>query len=349
MRKLLQKLRKSTPEQVPARITNDNVSEHRKRILAGGRKFKYPIQYSRHKLVINTIIITVLALIFVVVFGWWQLYPQQNTGMFAYRVTSVLPLPVAKVDGERVRYSDYLLKYRSAQHYLQQKEQASLVGDNGDRQRNYLKQQSLRDAIADTYALKLAKEQAVQVTDQELSDFLKSKRQMEDGEITERTHYAVIRDYYGWSPAEYEHVMRIKLLRQKVAYRIDERAQAAAEAVKELVSDKKTNWAKITQDNSDKLGGAAYGTSGFVPKTNQDGGLAAAAAKLKKGEISEIIKSSTEDGYYYSVVRLIDSNDMQVNYEFIRIPLTVFNARISSLYENDKVKVYINVPLEEER
>ncbi len=348
MKRLVQKLRKDTQE-APTRITNENVSEHRKRILAGGRKFKYPIQYSRHKLVINTIIITVLALIFVGIFGWWQMYPQQNTSSFAYRVLSVVPLPVANVDGEAVRYSDYLLKFRSAEHYLQQKEQASLTGDDGARQRDYLKQQSLRDVIADTYALKIAREQNVEVTDQELADFLKSKRQMEGGEITERTHYAVIRDYYDWSPTEYEHVMRTKLLRQKVVFKIDERARSAAEKAKELVSKKGADWSKITQKYTEELAGAVYGTSGLVPKTNQDGGLAAAAAKLKKGEVSEIIQSSTEDGYYYSIVRLISSNDTQVNYEFMRIPLTTFPTQVDDLYRDGKVKSYINVKLEEGR
>ena len=348
MKRLVKKLRKESAPEAPARITNDNVSEHRQRILAVGRKFKYPLQYSRHKLVINVIVIATLTLIVVGVFGWWQLYPQQNTSTFAYRVLSVLPLPVGDVDGEPVRYSDYLLKFRSAEHYLQQKEQATLGGDDGVRQRTYLKQQSIRDVIADTYAMKLAREYGVTVSDEELTAFLKGKRQMEGGEITERTHYAVIRDYYDWSPEEYEHVMRIKLLRQKVAYKIDERAQAAANRVKELIAQpEKPAWNTITQQYSSELAGAVYGTSGLVPKTNQDGGLAAAASKLKNGEVSDVIKSSTEDGYYYSFVRLLESNDTQVNYEFIRVPLTAFPTRIDSLYDEGKVHVYIGVSLEE--
>ena len=347
MKRLVQKLRKGTQEQTPIRITNENVSEHRKRILAGGRKFKYPIQYSRHRLVINTIIITVLTLVLVGIFGWWQLYPQQNTSTFAYKVLSVIPLPVANVDGQAVRYSDYLLKFRSAEHYLQQKEPASLTSEDGERQRTYLKQQSLRDVIADAYALKLAREQGVTVSNEELADFLKGKRQVEGGEITERTHYAVIRDYYDWSPEEYDHVMRTKLLRQKVVYKIDERAKSAADKAKELTANKKANWAKITQDYTQELAGAVYGTSGMVPKTNQDGGLAAAAAKLKKGEVSGIIQSSTEDGYYYSIVRLVESTDTQVNYEFIQIPLTAFPTRVDSLYQENKIRVFVDISLEE--
>ena len=55
--------------------------------------------------------------------GWWQLYKNQSTSDFMYHVTEVLPLPVAKVDGEFVLYRDYLMKYRSSVYYLEQKEQ----------------------------------------------------------------------------------------------------------------------------------------------------------------------------------------------------------------------------------
>lgn len=41
-------------------VTNDTVAEHREKILAGGRKFKYPIQYSKHKVIINAIIVVII-------------------------------------------------------------------------------------------------------------------------------------------------------------------------------------------------------------------------------------------------------------------------------------------------
>jgi hypothetical protein len=101
MKKLLSRFRKKDVE-ASSRITNETVAEHRERILAGGRRFKYPIQYARHRLVINAIIISVVAVIILGVVGWWQLYLAQNTSTFVYKVTRVLPLPVANVDGQPV-------------------------------------------------------------------------------------------------------------------------------------------------------------------------------------------------------------------------------------------------------
>lgn len=91
----------------------EKVEERREEVLAQGRKFKYPMQYAKHKLVINTVIVAVVAIVLMVVMGWMLLYKVQDTSEMIYRVTQVLPVPVAEVDGEKVRYSDYLMIFRS--------------------------------------------------------------------------------------------------------------------------------------------------------------------------------------------------------------------------------------------
>lgn len=131
MKKRLFRKKEKEVKAVPQRITNETVAEHRERILAGGRRFKYPMQYARHRLVFNTVIITVAALLLITLVGWWQLYPMQNTSTFFYRVTRVIPLPVASVDGEQIRYSDYLMYYNSSAHYLQRSEQLNLQSEDG--------------------------------------------------------------------------------------------------------------------------------------------------------------------------------------------------------------------------
>jgi hypothetical protein len=87
MKKLLTKLPGKKKQESPSRITNDTVAEHRERILAGGRRFKYPVQYSRHKLVINAVVISLVTLLVLLLVGWWQLYLAQNSSS----------LPCAKV------------------------------------------------------------------------------------------------------------------------------------------------------------------------------------------------------------------------------------------------------------
>lgn len=343
MKKILNKLFKRNETPLPSRITSDTVAQHRERILAGGRRFKYPIQYARHKLVINAIIISFVALIIVVAIGWWQLYPAQNTSEFLYRITKVLPLPIATVDGQPVLYSDYLMKYLSSIHYLEQKEQLSLKTDDGKRQVDYVKQQSMQDAIADAYAAKLAKGLGISVSDIELQGFIKAQRQSGSGEISEQTYNAVILDYYGWSPDEYSHATENKLLRQKVSYAMDKTALNIANSLENTLktnssSDFKTLVASTPGQGNTK---AIYGASGWVPRSNQDGGLSIMAAKLSKLQVSSTVKSTIGDGYY--IIRLLDSNDDQVNYEYIRVPLTVFNDSLTAIINSKKVDKYITL------
>lgn len=343
MKKLLNKVRRKGQAEEPSRITTETIAEHRERMLAGGRRFKYPVQYARHRLVINAILISIGVIILLVGFIGWQLYFIQNTSDFMYRVTKVVPLPVATVDGHQVRYSDYLMKYRSSVHYLEQKEQVNLNTEDGRRQSDFVKQQAMQDAIADAYAIKLAKEKGITVSDAELEAFLKVQRNSSDGAVTETTYDAVILDYYGWSPEEYRHAMRDKLLRQKVAYAVDTAAEKASKEVGALIAAGNTDLKNVAETYAANSGvQATFGAIGWVPRNNQDGGLATAAALLQKGGISSAIKSTTGDGYYY--VKLVDSSDTQVNYEYVYIPLTVFATQVVAIKDEGNVTYYITVP-----
>ncbi len=343
MKKLLNKIRRKAPQEEPGRITTETIVEHRERMLAGGRRFKYPVQYARHRLVINAILISVGVIILLVGFIGWQLYFVQNTSDFMYRVTKVIPLPVAKIENQNVLYSDYLMKYRSSIHYLQEKEQLNLNSEDGRRQSDFVKQQAMEDAIADAYALKIAKDKNLSVSDVELESFLKLQRNSSDGAVSETTYDAVILDYYGWSPDEYRHAMKNKLLRQKATYAVDIAAENASTAVGKMIAGGNTDLKNIAETYSkDGASQVVYGALGWVPRNNQDGGLATAAALLQKGQTSPVIKSTTGDGYYY--VKLIDSNDTQVNFEYVHIPLTVFAKQVAGIKDNNKVKEYISIP-----
>ena len=118
--------RKEKTEELPSRITNETVAEHREKILAGGRRFKYPIQYARHRLVAIAIVLAVVAFAATGLLSWWQLYINQSNNALLYRATQVVPVPVASVDGQAVRYSDYLMYYNSSVHFLKKSKQMSL-------------------------------------------------------------------------------------------------------------------------------------------------------------------------------------------------------------------------------
>ena len=331
------------PIEAPTRITNETVAEHREQILAGGRKFKYPHQYERHKLVFNVLIIGFVTLIILGVVTWWQLYPVQNTSTFFYRVTRIVPLPVAVVDGSPVRYSDYLVALNGSLHYLEQSERLNLSADDGKRQREYVKRQALDGAIADTYAATIAHEQDVSVSSKEVDDVISSSLNTVSGQISQDVYDDSTLSTLGYTPDEYRHIIERSLVRQKVAYKIDKKATAAKDAATKAIA---ANPGVSLADIAKQLQGQGYsniqiGSSGLVPKTNHDGGLTQAATKLQKGQGSVFMRSTTGDGYY--LVELTDTNDKQLSYNFIKIPLTAFDERLKSLIKNKKITEYIDV------
>lgn len=347
MKKLVAKLRRkeAQPPEAPGRITNDTLAEHREQVLAGGRRFKYPVQYARHKLVINATIISIAAVVLLTLFGWFQLYVVQNTSDFMYRVTRVIPVPVASVDDVNVRYSDYLLKYRGSIHYLREIEGINFATEDGQRQADFIKQQELNDTIADTYALSLARDLNITVSDEELEQVLRAQRQSDQGEQSEAAYYTTINDYYGWSRDEFRDVTKTKLIRQKVAIAIDNTATETSATVGQRISSGEKDLRKLAAALNDSTPGSVqYGAPGFLPRSNQDGGVTAAASKLKSGQISEAIQSSTGEGYFF--VKIIGINSREVNYEYIQIPLTVLASQIGERLADDSqaVQRFISIP-----
>lgn len=342
MKKLLRR-KKNQSEHQSARITNETVAEHRERILAGGRRFKYPVQYARHRLVINTIAISLTALIVLVAVIWWQLYLAQNSSTLFYRITRAIPVPVASVDGQMVPYSDYLVGYRSHAHYLEFKEGVNLTNKESKAQVDYIKREALNDAIADAYAAKLARENNLSISEEQIEEAITRQRRSRDGVASVETYNAIILDHFDWTPEEARGVTARKLLRQEVSYHIDKNASKQRDVLAKLLKSQ-TDFDNIAV----QLGGTGdakvtAGITPLVPRNNQDGGLAAAAANLQKGEVSEVFKSTNGDGYY--AVRLLESDSKgQVSYAFIKIPLTAFDDQLAKIKKDGKVSEYISVP-----
>lgn len=160
-------------DKTPARITNETVAEHREQVLAGGRKFKYPRQYQKHKLVINSIAIGIVAI--VTPAGCRlaaALYVAQSSSGILYRMTQLIPVHVASVDGEPVRYSDYLSRYRSSLFYYRKYDALNETSADGGRRAGYTKRQELTNAEKAAFARKLAPSAQVTVTNKEVDDFI---------------------------------------------------------------------------------------------------------------------------------------------------------------------------------
>lgn len=349
VKKLSTKLRRnkkaSSAQVAPSRITNDTVAEHREKILAEGRRYKYPLQYARHKLVINAIAIALAALVILLALGYWQLYVVQNSSSFFYRVTRLAPLPIASVDGEMARYSDYLVNYRAAEHYLSKFDQISPDSDDGKLQLRYKQRESLDIAIADAYARKIADQKKLSVSSKQVQAVLEAMRNAANGELTKETSEASSQRVLGLSSDDLRYLVENSLLRTTSAFAIDDQARTTVSQVKSELAKNKDDFETVAKIvNKGQPDNVSLGNSGLVNMSTNFGGIRAKdIAELEKGKVSEPIKSITTDGYY--IVKVIERSDTQINFSFLHIPLKKFDQNLKELRAKGKIQEYISIDL----
>lgn len=342
MKRVIKKLQRNKQPESPARITNDTVAEHRERVLAGGRKFKYPIQYSKHRLVINSIIIGIVAIIVAITALYLQLYVRNDTSRFMYRVTQLIPVPVAKVDGEFVRYSDYLLRYRSSEHYLRQQDNVVLGSADGKRQLESIRRKELDAVEFDGYVRKVAREKGVEVSDAEIDATIQAtvKNQGVSLDAFEKT---VLNNFYDWSMPEYRSVVKSALLRRKVAASIDDPARQKINQVEAQLKSGQDFHELARQVSEDPYTKANGGVVGQVPLTNQDAtGVLSAVKALEVNQTTSVITAS--NGYY--IAKLVSKDDKNINYAQIYIAFTKLNADYSAV-KKSSIKEYIKIDTED--
>ena len=336
--KILEKISKKR-KKTATRITDGNIDEKREEVLARGKKFKYPFQYAKHKLIVNTVLIGVSAVLLAVFLGWLELYKFQDTGDVVYRLTRVLPVPVAEVDGEKVRYSDYLMLYRSSVAAIES-QQGILSNTEEDQQmKAQYKVEAMDRAVSYSYALKLARELGIEVSDEMVNELMVEHRTVDGVERSEEAFAGIIKDNFGLSLDEYRRMLYLSLVEKEVSVSLDEEALALKLEIESILGNGSDDLAGI----ADSLGeNVVYSeTGGMVEEMNLDGGRASVAAGLELGEVSEGFVSKNGDGYYF--VKLLDKADGQVNYASLWVPFSAFDKKLAEVEEEGKVKVYIEL------
>jgi len=313
----------------------EKVEERREEVLARGRRFKYPLQYAKHKVVTLTVIISVFALLAAGAYIYIRLYKYQTTSDLAFRITQILPYKIAKIDGESVRYSDYLLIYKSS---ITPIEKQGMMEQDSDEMTNYYKREALNSAEDYTYALKLAREMGIKVENSEIDKAVEEHRKAGGVERSEETFVRILQDNFGISLSEYRRIVYLSLVSQKVSEQIDELSRLVSDEVEANLAAGKS-LSEIAKILGDKV--EYEETGGLVDKMNIDGGRATIALRLEKGKTSERFVSTSGKGYYY--VTLVDKTESTVNYQSLFIPFSELENRIEKIRKDGKVEESIEI------
>lgn len=340
--------RRKNGEQVTAealsnlpRITNETVAEHREAVLGSARKYIYPLQHSRGRIIKISSALFGLAIVVFFVYCVVALYHLHTTSTFIYQVTRVLPFPVAKAGPDFVSYENYLFELRHLQHYYEVQLKEDL--DGKDKQHyEALRKDSLQKVIDDAYVKQLARKHNISVSNREVNDQITLVKSQNRLGTNDQMLEDVLKQFWGWSISDFRRELKSQLLAQKVASQLDMATHArAANALAALAEGKDfaVLAGEVSDDAATKGAGGQYGAP--IAKSNRDvpPQVVDALFKLQPGQTSEVINT----GYTLEIVKVIQVAEDKVTGAHISFQLTDIEQYIKPLKEEKKARRFISV------
>lgn len=338
----LDKFKRDKKEKKSSAITQNNIEESREEILANGKKFRYPFQYAKHRLVINTILIAIVALAAFTFVGWLELYKVQSTSEVVYRFTNVLRLPVAEIDGHKVRYSDYLMIFRSSIASIEYQSGKFDDSEDSKSQISHYKRQAMNEAEDYSYALAKLEELGLSVSEEEINAVIEEHKMINGERRGDDVFEAIIKDSLGLSMKDYRRYIMLSLAKRKVAEEVDTEAKKIAEDIKTRLAANGGDMEAAAMAYAENNLVSYEKTDAAVSVSNLDSGRAAKANELENvGDISDVFVSKNGDGYY--IVKLIAKNDGKVSYASIWIRFSKLADDLQKIRDEGKIKEYIKL------
>ncbi len=287
------------------RITNETVAEHREEVLSSARKYIYPLQHSRGRIIkISTSLFIAAILVFFAYLGL-ALYKFQSTSTFVYQVTRVIPLPVAKAGPHIVSYESYLFELRHLMHYYQTQQKEDFNDPKTAGHLVQLRKDSLEKVINDAYVKQLADKNNITVSNREVDAQIALVKSQNRLGTSDQMLADVLRQFWDWSVTDFRRELKSQLLAQKVASQLDSASQAKARNALMMIQEGKDFAevaAQMSEDESTKANGGKYAIE--ISQSNRDvpPQVVDALSRLQIGQVSEVVNT----GYTLEIVKLLE-------------------------------------------
>lgn len=293
------------------RITNETVAEHREEMLSSARKYIYPLQHTKKRVVKVSVSLLITAVVVFFAYVFLALYKFQSTSTFLYGVTQVLPLPVAKAGGDWVSYESYLFELRHYMHYYETQQQVNFDSASGKGQLTAFRKQALQQVINDAYTKQIAAAHRINVSTQDVDQAVALLREQNRLGSSDQEFADVLREFWGWSVDDFRRELRQQLLAQKVIAALGTKTNDRAErALAELRDGKKFAVVakKYSDDKASRTDGGEY--NGAIDRNNRDLApqVVDALFKLKPGQVSGVI----DTGYTLEIVKVLSAGDGKI-------------------------------------
>lgn len=316
-----------SPNSEDVRITNETVAARREEVLGSARKFIYPLQASKHRVVKFSVAILVTAVIGFFIFCLLAFYKFQTTSTFMYGVSQVLPFPVAIIDNRYfVSYNDYLFELRHYMHYYQSQQHLDFTTKDGKKQLMTFKQRSLDQVIQNAYVARLAEKSGVTVSEHDVDVAVALVRSQNRLGASDQVFQSVLSEFWGWSVDDFRRELRQELLAQKVVDKLDTKTHDRAnQALAQLQqgADFATIAKQASDDAATRANGGDYGMLIDMSTAEVPPQVVSALFQLKAGQYSGIINT----GSALEIVKVTEVQGSQVrasHIEFDLQPITTY-------------------------
>ncbi len=324
------------------KITSETVAAHREEVLGSARKYIYPLEHSKHRIVIISSTLLLAAAVAFSTYCMLALYRFQTSSVFVYRITQVIPFPIAKAGPNYVAYENYLFELRRYQHYYQSQQAINFTTQKDRLQLNAFKKQALQQVIDDAFVKQLAAQHGLTVTDQEVDDEVTLVRNQDRLGSSDKVFADVLKEFWGWSIDDFKRELKQELLAQKVVSALDtathQRAQSALTQLQQG-TDFATLAGQISDDTTTKANGGQFGFT--IDKSNQNlpPQTVNALLSLKPGQISGIINI----GQGLEIDKVISSDGGKVQAAHILFKFQDIRTYLEPFEAKSKTHTYIKV------
>ena len=324
------------------RITDETVAVHREDVLSSARKYIYPLQHSRKRIVAISTSLIIAAIVMLLIYIGFALYRFQNTGSFIYGVTQIVPLPVAKVGGSWVSYESYLFELKRYMHYYETQQQVDFSTKAGHGQLDRYKQQAMSEVITDAYVNELASSYRVSVTAQQVNQEVALVQSQNRLGSSPREFNEVLSDFWGWNETDFKRELKSQMLQQAVVAKLDTATQQRAQDALNSLNhgtDFATLAAQVSDDSSTKTNGGQFPNPISQNDPNVAPQITQELFSLKPGQISGIINT----GYAIEIIKVISVQGDKVQAAHISFNLKPITFFIAPLQKTQKEHLFIHI------
>ncbi len=322
------------------RITNETVAEHREEVLSSARKYIYPLQHSAHRVVIISISLLVVVVVAFASYCLLALYKFHSSSTFIYRITQVIPFPIAKAGSRYVAYENYLFELRHYTHYYQTQQRVDFSSQSGKQQLAEFRKRAMSQVVDYAYIKELADKNRISVSDAELNDAIRLVRNQNRLGSNDQVFEDVLKEFWGWSVGDFKRELRQQMLAQKVVSTLDTATHNRADqAYKRLQAGE--DFAAVAKQTSDDLAsrdnGGSYGFTISQSDRNLSPQVIDTIFKLNINEISKVINT----GSSLEIIKLTQKDGTKVQAAHIAFAFKPADTYVKPLKDKEKPHLFI--------